>query len=246
MNYYQKNNLGSKDKNLELVNVSKKYNDNLVLDDINIELYEGELVCIIGPSGCGKSTIFNIIANLTGINSGSLSVKSEISYMHQKDLLLPYKTIIDNVSLPLTIKGKDRKSSHKVANEYFPIFGLDGFQDKYPRELSGGMRQRANFLRTFLCSNELMLLDEPFGSLDSITKSDLQDWFLEVRKEITTNILMITHDIDEAIKLSDRIYVLSNKPAKVKKEIFLDKNNFDKKSIQACALVKEDILKNLK
>lgn len=246
MNSYNKNNMENKEIKIRLKNINKAFGKNKVLDDISIDLYEGELVTLIGPSGCGKSTIFNIISNLTSVDSGEVEIKSEISYMHQKDLLLTYKTIMDNVTLPLIIKNMNKKNAYKIAEEYIPIFGLRGYEKMYPKDLSGGMRQRANFLRTFLCSNELMLLDEPFGSLDYITKSELHEWFLDVRKNINTSILLISHDIDEAIKLSDRIYVLSQKPAKIKKEFDLKNTNFDKSSIEYCSKLKEQILNNLK
>ena len=239
MNSYQKIN------KLELKNVCKSYGDTEILKDVNITLKEGELVSIVGPSGCGKSTIFNIITKLTELDSGQFSKDGEISYMYQKDLLLPYKTILDNVALPLQIKGKDKKSSRETVMPYFKTFDLEGYEKSYPHELSGGMKQRANFLRTYICSNDIMLLDEPFGALDSITKRSLQEWFLHIRKKVNSTILLITHDIEEAIMLSDRIYVLSSKPASIKREFNLVED-INKNNIEERAVLKEEIIELLK
>ena len=206
--HIQMNSYHNKEK-LILSNVSKSYNNTLVLEDINIKVNEGELVTILGPSGSGKSTIFNIITNLTQKDNGNVYIDGKISYMQQKDLLLPYKTIIDNVSLPLILNKENKKNAQEIVRPYFKEFGLEGYEDKYPSELSGGMKQRANFLRTFINSNDLMLLDEPFGALDSITKTNMQKWLLNVREKFNSTIILITHDIEEAITLSDRIYLIS-------------------------------------
>ena len=239
MNSYQNRN------KLELKNICKKYGDTEILKDINISLKEGELVSLLGPSGCGKSTVFNIITGLTEYESGELSKDGEISYMYQKDLLLPYKSILDNVALPLQIKGVKKKTAREELRPYFKSFDLEGYEDSYAHELSGGMKQRANFLRTFVYSNDIMLLDEPFGALDSITKMSLQKWFLDIRKKVNSTILLITHDIEEAIMLSDRIYVLSSKPASVKKEFNLVKD-INKKDILEKEKLKEEIIELLK
>lgn len=241
MNSYQ-----DKNKKIILKNINKYYDGDQILKDINLFVNRGELVSLVGPSGCGKSTIFNIITSLTSSDSGSTYVDGEISYMYQKDLLLPHKDILDNVSLPLQIKGVSKKSARKEAEKYFEIFDLVGYETKYPSELSGGMKQRANFLRTYICSKDLMLLDEPFGALDSITKSSLQEWFLSVRKKVNSTILLITHDIDEAILLSDRIYVLSSRPASIKKEYILTEPDYDKKDLALNASLKKEILTLLK
>ena len=223
----QMNSYHNKEK-LILSNVSKSYNNTLVLEDINIKVNEGELVTILGPSGSGKSTIFNIITNLTQKDNGNVYIDGKISYMQQKDLLLPYKTIIDNVSLPLILNKENKKNAQEIVRPYFKEFGLEGYEDKYPSELSGGMKQRANFLRTFINSNDLMLLDEPFGALDSITKTNMQKWLLNVREKFNSTIILITHDIEEAITLSDRIYLISQKPSSIKAEFILeDKHKYE-------------------
>ena len=240
MNSYQTNN-----KKIVISNLSKKYKDKLILKDINLHVYEDEVVSIIGPSGCGKSTIFNILSNLTTYNSGDVNINGRFSYMYQKDLLLPYKNIIDNVSLPLILKGEKKKKSFEIVKPYFSIFGLEGYENKYPHELSGGMRQRVNFMRTFVNSSDIMLLDEPFGALDSITRASMQNWLLDLKKEIKSTILLITHDIDEAIILSNRIYILSNKPAVITKEIFVDSNIYNKNNLENIARLKKEILSYL-
>lgn len=236
MNSYQTN------KKIIISNLSKKYKDKLILKDIDLHVYDEEIVSIIGPSGCGKSTIFNILSNLTTSDSGEVDINGRFSYMYQKDLLLPYKNIMDNVSLPLILKGEKKKKSHETVKPYFSTFGLEGYENKYPHELSGGMRQRVNFMRTFVNSSDIMLLDEPFGALDSITRASMQNWLLDIKKEIKSTILLITHDIDEAIILSDRIYILSNKPAIVNKEVFVDKRIYNKDNLENIAKLKKEIL----
>lgn len=220
MNSCQKSNI-----KLELKDIKKSFDNTKILDKITIEVKEGELVSILGPSGSGKSTIFNIITGITKEDSGDVNVNGEISYMHQKDLLLPWKDILDNVSLPLVLKGESKKKARNKAEKYFEIFGLSGYEKNHPHQLSGGMRQRANFLRTFVNSSDIMLLDEPFGALDSITRYKMQEWLLEVRNSLNITTLFITHDVEEAVFLSDRIYIISEKPSRIKHEFRVDKEN---------------------
>lgn len=230
---------------INIDNIKKTYEDIVVLDNMNIKVYEGEFVSILGPSGCGKSTIFNIIANLIDYDNGFVDINGDLSYMYQKDLLLPYKTIIDNVTLPMILKRENKDIAYNKVKKYFNIFGLEGYENKYPSELSGGMKQRANFLRTYITSNDIMLLDEPFGALDSITKFNMQKWLLEVKSKVNSTILLITHDIDEAIMMSDRIYVISKKPSSVKKEFILDKNYYNEENIENIFKLKKEILELL-
>lgn len=238
----QMNSYHNKKAKVSIENVSKTYKDVDVLKDISIDAYEGEFVSILGPSGCGKSTIFNIITQLTDYNSGMVNINGNYSYMYQKDLLLPYKTIIDNVSLPLVLKKEKKSKARSMVKHYFEVFGLEGYEYKYPAELSGGMRQRANFLRTFINSNDIMLLDEPFGALDSLTKTSMQKWLLEVKKKVNSTILLITHDIDEAIMLSNRIYVISKKPSVVKKEFIIDNKNINEDNLENVIKLKKEII----
>lgn len=228
------------DSKIIIENISKSFDGDKIIDNISIDVREGELVSILGPSGCGKSTIFNIIAGLLKQDSGKVDVNGKLSYMYQKDLLLPYKTIIDNVSLPLVLRKEKKSKAREEVRQYFKVFGLEGYEDKYPKELSGGMRQRANFMRTYVNSNDIMLLDEPFGALDSITKSSMQKWLLDIRKKVTSTILLITHDIEEAILISDRIYVISNKPSSVSMEIVVNRDRIG--DVEYSFKLKKDIL----
>lgn len=239
------NSCHNKKLKINLENVKKIYDKIVVLDGINIKVYEGEFVSILGPSGCGKSTIFNIIANLINYDNGKVDINGKLSYMYQKDLLLPYKTIIDNVILPMILNKEKKNIAYEKVKEYFNIFGLEGYENKYPSELSGGMKQRANFLRTYVASNDIMLLDEPFGALDSITKSSMQKWLLEVKSKVNSTILLITHDIDEAIMMSDRIYVIAKKPSRVKKEFILNRDYYNEENIENIFKLKKDILELL-
>lgn len=212
---------------LEVKQVSKSFDGVPVLKDINIELHQGELVCLLGVSGGGKTTLFNIISGLLEPDEGQVLLNGtditgkpgSISYMLQKDLLLPYRTIVDNVALPLLLKGMPKNHAQEKASALFPQFGLSGTEKKYPAQLSGGMRQRAALLRTYLFSQDVALLDEPFSALDTLTKSAIHRWYLDVMEEIKLSTLFITHDIDEAILLSDRIYLLSGQPGRINGEI---------------------------
>ena len=221
---------------LRAEHISKAYGDKEILKDIDFSLEERELVCLLGVSGVGKTTLFNILSGLTQPDSGSVKLKDsqgefrditgkngELGYMLQKDLLLPHMHVIDNVALPLTLGGMSKQKAREVASEHFKRFGLEGTQFKYPSQLSGGMRQRAALLRTYLCGNRVALLDEPFSALDTITRSSMQEWFLEVMDELKMSTIFITHDIDEAILISDRIYIMSGSPASLTKEFGIDR-----------------------
>lgn len=208
---------------LKVYDVSKSFDGRKIIEDISIELKEGELVSLLGTSGGGKTTLFNVIAGLHEPDKGKVYIdgkdvtgqSGQVSYMLQKDLLLPYKTIEDNVSLPLILKGIKKQEARAKAGHFFEEFGLQGTQKKYPYQLSGGMRQRAALLRTYMFSSEVALLDEPFSALDTLTKREMHKWYLEVMDRIKLSTLFITHDIDEAILLSDRIYLLTGTPGTV-------------------------------
>lgn len=198
-----------------------------VLDGISLKLQDGEFVSVIGPSGCGKSTIFNIICGIEDSYDGEITVdglelrkcSKKFAYMPQKDLLMPWKKLRGNLVLPLEIQGVKREEALKKVEELIPVFGLKGFEDAYPLELSGGMRQRAALLRTFLIDSDIMLLDEPFGALDAINRDKMQRWLLDIWSSFKRSVLFITHSIDEAIFLSDRVYVLSERPARIKLDL---------------------------
>lgn len=214
---------------LKAEHITKIYDGRTIIEDINIELHPGEIVSLLGVSGSGKTTLFNVLSGLVAPEEGKVTLDEEeitskpgkLSYMLQKDLMFPHKKIIDNVSLPLVVKGMKKKDARAKAAPLFEEFGLEGTQDKYPAQLSGGMRQRAALLRTYLASEGVALLDEPFSALDTITKSAIHKWYLDVMEHINLATLFITHDIDEAILLSDRIYILSGQPGKITDEIVI-------------------------
>ena len=216
-------------KKLEVNHISKCFDAKPVLQDISITLNQGELVSLLGVSGGGKTTLFNIIAGLLPPDEGNVILNGkditnqpgQISYMMQKDLLLPYRTIEDNAALPLLLKGINKRDARTQVSPLFAQFGLEGTQKKYPAQLSGGMRQRAALLRTYLFSQDVALLDEPFSALDTLTKRSIHQWYLDVMEKIQLTTLFITHDIDEAILLSDRIYLLSGSPGRIAAEIVI-------------------------
>ena len=195
-----------------------------VLQDVDLHAFDGELVSIIGPSGCGKSTLLNIIAGLDEPTEGSIFLKDvdsenrlgAVGYMQQRDLLMPWRTVLDNAIVGLELQGVSRSEARERATALLPQFGLEGFGKEYPHALSGGMKQRAAFLRTVLADQEVFLLDEPFGALDALTRSQIQEWLLTMWESLGKTIVLVTHDVDEAIFLSDRIYVMSARPGRIK------------------------------
>ena len=212
---------------LSAEHVTKQYGGRTIIQDICIHLEQGELVSLLGLSGSGKTTLFHVLSGLTVPENGKVFLEGEditgkpgkISYMLQKDLLLPHKKIIDNVALPLVLKGMGKKEARQEADPFFSHFGLDGTQYQYPSQLSGGMRQRAALLRTYLSKSRVALLDEPFSALDTITKGQIHEWYLDVMERIDLSTLFITHDIDEAILLSDRICLMTGKPGEIRSQI---------------------------
>jgi ABC-type nitrate/sulfonate/bicarbonate transport system ATPase subunit len=200
------------------------------LGPVDLSVPAERFVSIIGPSGCGKSTLLNIIAGLVEPTDGTLYVDGRpadervgrVAYMLQKDLLLPWRTILDNIILGLEFRGVPRHEAVRRALPLMARYGLHGFERFYPAQLSGGMRQRAAFLRTLLYDSEIILLDEPFGSLDAQTRSVMQDWLLEVWWENRKTIIAVTHDVDEAIYLSDEVYVMSPRPGIIKARVIID------------------------
>lgn len=214
---------------LRVDGVTKSFHGSKIIEDVSLELREGELVSLLGVSGGGKTTLFNIIAGLSQPEEGKVFLggsdvtgkPGQISYMLQKDLLLPYRTVEDNVALPLLVKGMKKADARQKVSGYFEKFGLEGTQKKYPSQLSGGMKQRAALLRTYLFSARVALLDEPFSALDMLTKSAIHEWYLQVMEKIRLSTLFVTHDIDEAVLLSDRVCLLTGKPGRITKEIYI-------------------------
>jgi len=215
---------------IELKHVSKTFHGEsgslLAVDDISLAVTPGEFVTLIGPSGSGKSTLFNLIVGLLEPDTGEICIDgrvfnsrqrtSMIGYMPQKDLLLPWRTVIDNAILPLEVQGVSKQLARLRAQDMMPLFGLQEFAQAYPSVLSGGMRQRAALLRTILADRDTILLDEPFGALDALTRRELQDWLLSLWGQFKQTILFVTHDVEEALYLGDRVVVLSSRPGRVK------------------------------
>jgi len=208
---------------IKVCNISKSLDRVFTLSNISLTVDCHEFAVILGPSGCGKSTLLNIISGLIVPDQGRIEIGSEdwtgrtgrISYMQQKDLLLPSRNVMDNVCIPLLLKGIDKVQAFKTAHAYLKEFGLDGFEKYYPRQLSGGMRQRAALLRTYLFTSDIILMDEPFAGLDAITRRKMQLWLKELCNTYLPSVLFVTHDIDEALLLADSIYVFSPRPAQV-------------------------------
>ncbi|MHB9305090.1 ATP-binding cassette domain-containing protein [Fusobacterium polymorphum] len=215
---------------LDIKNLSYSFGSNPILKDINIHVNENEMVAIVGSSGVGKSTLFNLIAGVLKKQVGKITINGsedyigKVAYMLQKDLLFEHKTIINNVILPLIIAKIDKKEALEEGNKILKQFNLDKYANKYPQQLSGGMRQRVALIRTYMFKRNIFLLDEAFSALDAITKKELHKWYLDLKKEFNLTTLLITHDIEEAVFLSDRIYILGNKPGEIIGEIKIEIN----------------------
>ena len=215
---------------LEVKNLSYSFGNNPILKDINIHVNKNEMVAIVGSSGVGKSTLFNLIAGVLKKQVGEITINGsedyigKVAYMLQKDLLFEHKTIIDNVILPLIIAKVNKKEALEEGNKILKQFNLDKYANKYPQQLSGGMRQRVALIRTYMFKRKIFLLDEAFSALDAITKKELHKWYLDLKKEFNLTTLLITHDIEEAVFLSDRIYILGNKPGEIIGEIKIEIN----------------------
>ena len=215
---------------LEIRDVQRRFGSIQVLSDINLKVVEGEFVSIVGPSGCGKSTLMNIIAGLQSPDSGQVLLADKditgssghVGYMFQKDLLIPWRTVLGNITLGPSLKGGVSKPETLEAAKMAERYGLGQFIDNYPHTLSGGMRQRVALMRTLLLHRPVMLLDEPFGALDAQTRVQLQQWLLAVWADTGGTIMFITHDIDEAIFVSDRVLVMSARPGTIANELQVD------------------------
>ncbi len=230
---------------LDIKNLSYSFGNNPILKDINIHVNENEMVAIVGSSGVGKSTLFNLIAGVLKKQVGEITINGsedyigKVAYMLQKDLLFEHKTIIDNVILPLIIAKVNKKEALEEGNKILKQFNLDKYANKYPQQLSGGMRQRVALIRTYMFKRKIFLLDEAFSALDAITKKELHKWYLDLKKEFNLTTLLITHDIEEAVFLSDRIYILGNKPGEIIGEIKIEINPNEDIDVQRLFYKKE-------
>jgi len=226
---------------IEAHNVSMVYGEGaqaaLVLDDVSLQVREGEFVTVVGPSGCGKSTLLNLLSGLTSPTLGEVflggrkvvGTSKNYGYMLQRDLLLDWRTILRNVTIGLEVRGVHRREARMLGEQYIRFYGLSGFEDKYPSQLSGGMRQRAALARTMILDPSILLLDEPFVALDFQTKMLLEGELAKSVADGRRSVLCITHDIEEAVSLSDRVVVMSKRPARVKAvhDIALDYDRTD-------------------
>jgi len=203
--------------------ITKNYDNTPVVKDISLNLPQGGFISLLGPSGVGKTTLFNVLAGIDLPDEGKVFLDGEditgipgkVGYMPQKDLLLEHRTVLDNVILPLLIRGEKKKTAREETAVFFPQFRLSGYEKKYPAQLSGGMRQRAALLRTCQTGSKTILLDEPFSALDAITRAEMQDWYREIAVSMGLSTFLITHDVEEALFLSDTVYILNGKPGRI-------------------------------
>jgi ABC-type nitrate/sulfonate/bicarbonate transport system ATPase subunit len=210
--------------------VSHRFADVEVLDRIDLDVAEGGFMTLVGPSGCGKSTLLRILAGLLTPTAGDARIGGEsvvgrrghVAYMPQRDLLMPWRRALRNATVGAEIAGIARDEAERQAAGLFDRFGLAGFEDAWPAELSGGMRQRLALLRTFLCGRDVLLLDEPFGALDAITRRDMHGWLQQVLRADRRTVLLVTHDVEEALVLSDTVVVLSDRPARIVEQMPVD------------------------
>ncbi|ALE84245.1 ABC transporter [Pseudonocardia sp. HH130629-09] len=234
--------------------LSVSYGDLPVLSGVSLDVAPGEFVSLVGPSGCGKSTLFGALAGiLDGATvTGDIEVDggpvrgAPFGLMPQQDLLFPWRTVLDNTALGLEVARVPRREARERARALFEPFGLAGFEDARPGELSGGMRQRAALLRTVVAGRQVLLLDEPFGALDALTRTAMQDWLESVRARYGWTTVLITHDVREAALLSDRVLVFSPRPATVVRELVVDSGRPRSRTDPALAAVEADLLDTLR
>jgi NitT/TauT family transport system ATP-binding protein len=206
------------DVSAELDQVTRRFGAVTAIADLSLSVRSGEIVALVGPSGCGKSTVLELIAGLQEPDAGSVA-SEPAAYMPQRDLLLPWRSALANAALALECAGVRRADARAEAEPLFARFGLDGFEDARPHELSGGMRQRVALARTFLSGRPLVLLDEPFASLDQLTRGSLQEWLADALRMDPRTVVLVTHDVQEAIYLADRVAIMSPRPGRIIAEL---------------------------
>lgn len=235
-------------KLLTIKDLSYAYERQDILSHIHMHVDQGEIVSLLGPSGVGKSTLFHLIAGILPLQSGQILLDGspvtvgQVSYMLQKDLLLEHKTVLENSILPLLFQKVSKTQAIKQAEQLLSTFHLQQYKAAYPHELSGGMRQRVALLRTYLFGHRLFLLDEPFSALDELTKMELHHWYMEVQQRLQLTTLLITHNIEEALHLSHRIYIVNHRPAQIVGEIVLRYSQDEAKKERQTLAYKKKIL----
>lgn len=219
------------EKSLKVINLSKIYHDEssetLAIDNLNFDVFDSEIISIVGPSGCGKSTLLGILSGLTSKSNGNIlfNGRKKLAYMLQTDSLMPWRTILGNCLIGLEINKENTKVNVKKVLNLLKKYGLYEFKDKYPSSLSGGMRQRVALIRTLAMNPDILLLDEPYSALDYQTRLKLSDDLYRIIKEEGKTAILITHDIAEAVSISNRVIVLTKRPAKIKKIYKIELNN---------------------
>ena len=222
---------GSRPPRLSIADITKSFPGDIAptLRDVSFQVDAGEFVALVGPSGCGKSTLLNVVAGLLEPDGGSIAIDGavgerlgRVAYMHQRDLLMPWRTVSENARLGLEVRGVDREASFEAVQTAAARFGLSDVLDRRPWQLSGGMRQRVALLRATLPQTGVLLLDEPFGALDAITRSSLQQWLAGVMRHGDQAVVLVTHDVEEALLLADRIHVMSGNPGRIVDTVSVD------------------------
>ena len=221
---------------LECIDISKAYGNEGILSSVSLCAQKGEVISVLGMSGSGKSTLLKIVSGVTAPDSGSVIINGEdctgqtgkVSFMRQDSLLMPWKTVLDNIILPLTISGIKKREAYRRAEQHLEYFGLESCKKLYPSQISGGMAKRASLLRAYLFSSDILLLDEPFSSLDTLTRISVYEWFSATVRELEMTAVLVTHDITEAVYLSDKVYIIKGRPADIALEmkIAVDKKDY--------------------
>lgn len=217
---------------IEIKNITKSYSGRCVLDNVSLSVNANETIAILGQSGCGKTTLLKLVAGLESPDSGQIFIDGvdvantpgKVGYMSQDSLLFPYKTVLENVALPLILSGQKKAEAELHAKKYFEDFFISGTENKYPHELSGGMRQRVAFLRTYMQNKDILVLDEPFSALDNITKTAMHKWYLNVINRFRKTTLLVTHGVEEALLFASAVYILSSTDCSIKKVLTIHNN----------------------
>lgn len=238
---------------LILNSVSKKFNGFLAIEDINFEVEDGEFVCLLGPSGCGKTTVLRLAAGLEAPDDGFLcldgrkikGVNKECGFVFQEYALFPWRTVKENIEFGPQVKGKTKEECERISKHYIDLVGLTGFENHYPDELSGGMKQRVGIARAYANDPKLLLMDEPFGALDAQTRNLMQSELLRIWEKEHISVLFVTHSVDEAVYLGDKVVVMSSRPGKIKESFIVNLTRPRIRTGPEANLIRDNVLKSL-